>query len=125
MTKKLFIFLNAFFMLLFASARPQAADKFIDGLEDVPVMKGLTQLAKDNISFGNEESRLVEAYLTSNRVGFKAVIKFYKDTLPQMGWRCEDESADRLSFRREGEMIDIVKEQEKPLMVRITVKSQN
>lgn len=97
---------------------------FIEGLEDVPLLNGLKQVPSDNISFGNEESRLVEAYLTSNKIGFKAVEKFYKDTLPQMGWTYQGKRDETLVFEREGEVIDIARESTKPLMVRITVKSK-
>lgn len=98
---------------------------FIEGLEDVPLVEGFKQIQKDNISFGNEESRLVEVYLTSSKVGFKKVEKFYIETLPHMGWTFQGKSGDKLVFDREGEVIEIVKESSKPLVIRITVKSKN
>ena len=117
---RLFIFsLAAAFFLSFSA---QAA--FIEGLEDVPLLKGMVQVQKDNISFGNEESRLVEAYLTSSKMGFAKVEKFYTETLPQLGWTYQGKRDDTLSFYRDGEVLDIAKESVKPLMVRITVKSK-
>ena len=107
--------------LRFASPA-QAA--FIEGLEDVPLLKGMQQVQKDNISFGNEESRLVEAYLTSSKMGFAKVEKFYMETLPQMGWSYQGKRDNTLSFYRDGEILDIARESVKPLMVRITVKSK-
>lgn len=103
---------------------PMAAP-FIEGLEDVPLPKGMKQMPSDDVSFGNEESRLVEAYLTSSKVGFKLVEKFYMDVLPQMGWSFQGKKGDVLSFYRDGEKLDIAKEKTNPLIVRITVKSQN
>lgn len=100
------------------------AAAFIEGLEDVPMLKSMVQVQKDNISFGNEESRFVEAYLTSSRIGFAKVEKFYTDTLPQMGWTYQGKRDNTLTFYRDGEVLDIVKESTKPLMVRITVKSK-
>ena len=100
------------------------AASFIEGLEDVPIMEGLKQVPSDSLSFGNEESRLVEALLTSPKAGFKKVEKFYTATLPQMGWKYQGKRGQTLVFEREGEVIDISKEKEKPLMVRITVKSK-
>ena len=97
---------------------------FIEGLEDVPLLGGLEQVQKDNISFGNEESRLVEAYFTSNKIGFAKVEKFYKETLPQLGWTYQGKRDDTLTFYRDGEAIDIARESIKPLIVRITVKSR-
>lgn len=100
------------------------ATSFIEGLEDVPVMKGLNPMPKDNISFGNEESRFVETYLTSSKVGFKTVEKFYTETLPQLGWTYQGKRENTLIFYRENETIEIVPEQRKPLIVRITVKNK-
>lgn len=97
---------------------------FIEGLEDVPVMEGMTQLPNDSIAFGNEESRLVEAILESESSSFSKVENFYRSTLPQMGWIYQGKRGDTLVFEREGEVIDITKESSKPLRVRITVKSK-
>lgn len=97
---------------------------FIEGLEDVPLLKGMEQVQKENISFGNEESRLVEAYLTSSKMGFAKIEKFYIETLPQLGWTYQGKRDNTLTFYRDGEIIDIAKESVKPLIVRITVKSK-
>lgn len=100
------------------------ATTFIDGLEDVPLMNGVTQIQKDTISFGNEESRFVEAYLTSSKIGFKAIENFYVKTLPQLGWNYQGKDGNILLFYRENEMLEIVRESAKPLEVRITVKNK-
>ena len=97
---------------------------FIEGFEDIPIMKGLSQIQNDNISFGNEETRFVEAILTGSKVGFKSVEKFYTDTLPQLGWIYQGKRGDTLIFYRESEALEIVKESSKPLNVRITIKSR-
>lgn len=101
-----------------------AGAAFIEGLEDVPLLSGMKQVQKDNISFGNEQSRLVEAYLTSSKIGFAKVEKFYKETLPQLGWTYQGKRDDTLTFYRDGEAIDIARESINPLVVRITVKSR-
>lgn len=74
------ILLTATFWLFLNHA---SAANFIDGLEDVPMPANMQQMPNDNLSFGNEESRLVEAYLSSSKIGFKNVEKFYMDTLPR------------------------------------------
>lgn len=102
-----------------------AAAGFIDGLEDVPVMEGLSQLPNDAISFGNEESRLVEAILVGEQTSFAKVEKFYKDTLPQMGWSFQSKKNNSLLFYRDRESLEIIKEESNPLKIRITVKSKN
>lgn len=111
----------AVFLLTAGSA---AAD-FIDGLEDLPVMPGMSQQPNDNISFGNSESRFVETYLSGNNVSFAAVAAFYAETLPQLGWHLTGRENSGLHFERDGEKLDIIREKLKPLLVRITLKSKD
>ena len=76
--KKIYLFA---FIFLISFSLAQAKDfTFIDGLEDVPLMDNLKQSVDDTVSFGNEEARFVEVYLTSSKVGFKSVSKFYRET---------------------------------------------
>lgn len=114
----------SFFALTLLLAFPVQATSFIEGLEDVPLMNGMEQLPNDNISFGNEDSRLVETLLTSNKYGFKKTAAFYKNTLPQMGWQYQGMRGQTLVFEREGEVLELSKESDKPLTVRLTVKSK-
>ena len=109
------------FSLMFSISAKAA---FIEGLEDIPIMNGLQQTANDSISFGNEESRFVEAVLTSTTTNFANVRNFYTTTLPQMGWIFQGQRDNALLFEREGEVIEISAESEKPLIIRITVKSK-
>ena len=116
-----------FFLLgcfLFASITLAKDVKFIDGLEDIPLMDGLRQDVRKTVSFGNEESRFVEVYLSSPLVGFKKVEKFYKDSLPQLGWTYQGTLENSVLFYREGEALTIQKESTKPLSVRITIKNR-
>ena len=117
--KNIFLIL---FSLIFSFSQANAA--FVEGLEDLPVMDGLTQEPNDAISFGNEESRLVEAVLTSKTLNFNKVKNFYKNTLPQMGWAYQGMRGNTIIFEREGEVVEISKEDTNPLKVRITVKSK-
>lgn len=113
------------FLSFLMSSTNALAAAFVDGLEDIPLMKEMTQVQKDTISFGNEESRFVEAYLTSSRIGFKSVERFYTNTLPQLGWTYQGKRGnDTLIFYRDSEMMEIVKEAAQPLEVRITVKNK-
>ena len=98
--------------------------KFIDGLEDVPLMSGLVQKNEDTISFGNEEARFVEVYLVSPKFGFKKIEKFYKESLPQLGWNYQGTTDDSVVFYRDNETLVIYKEKNKPLTVRITIKNR-
>ncbi len=116
-----YVFLVLFGLIL-SFTKVEAA--FVEGLEDLPVMEGLTQEPNDAISFGNEESRLVEAVLTSKTLNFNKVKNFYKNTLPQMGWAYQGMRENTIIFEREGEVVEISKEGANPLKVRITVKSK-
>ena len=98
---------------------------FVEGLEDIPLADGLVPSESGILNFGNEETRLIEVYFTSDTTDFKSVAAFYKTTLPQMGWRLNVSHKDKLSFDREGESLEIHKESAKPFVVRLTVKSKN
>ena len=115
--------MTAFYVFLTASAGRTAP--FVDGFEDIPFPQEMDQLENDNISFGNEEARLVEAYLTSNKITFEKVEKFYLDSLPQLGWAFQGKKNNILSFYRDGETLDIAREKTNPLVVRITIESKN
>lgn len=97
---------------------------FVEGLEDVPLPNDLTQIENANLSFGNEEIRLIENYLTSSSLKFGQVCGFYKETLPQIGWKKTKQTKDKIAFERDGEILEISKESETPLVVRLTVKSK-
>ena len=121
--KNKFYFLAAALLGFLTFSAPVKAS-FLEGYEDIPVMRGLRQIPSDTISFGNEETRLVEAMLTGSKVGFKSVKKFYVDTLPQLGWTYQGQRGNSLLFYRDGEALEIVKESAKPLNVRFTIKNQ-
>lgn len=123
MKNKLYFLVTALLSFL-AFSTPVPAASFLEGYEDIPVMKGLRQVQKDTISFGNEESRLVEAILTGSKVGFKSIKNFYVNTLPQLGWTYQGQRGNNLLFYRDGESLEIVKESAKPLNVRFTIKNQ-
>ena len=98
---------------------------FIEGLEDIPLPAGVTQVENGSISFGNEEIRLFESYLSAEKQKFDEIINFYITTLPQMGWQKGTKTSQKISFERDGETLEISKESEKPLILRLVVKSKN
>ena len=98
--------------------------RFIEGLEDIPLMKNVFQHVDDTFSFGNEEARFIEVYLTSTKVGFKKIIDFYKESLPQLGWTYQGTLEGAVIFYREGESLTLHKESSKPLKIRLTVKNR-
>jgi hypothetical protein len=81
-----------------------AADNggFVAGVEDLPLMPGLTELSGSGYAFGSSNGRIVEAYATGD-VSQQQVLDFYSTTLPQLGW----EAATSHSYRRQGERLAI------------------
>lgn len=95
----------AFGVLLPSASAPALADhrqSFVGGLEDLPLMDGLSEDRAAGLVFDKPDGRLVDAY-ASGPVAAEAVAAFYRDTLPQLGWR----SLGPLVFEREGERLSI------------------
>lgn len=101
-----------------------AAEDFVDGMDDVPLKAGMQQITKDDFSFGNEETRLLEAYFNAPKLKFKQIADFYSESLPQLGWIYQGNRGDDLLFYREGETLEVVKESNSPLIIRITIKTK-
>ena len=102
-----------------------AEASFVEGLEDIPLPADLTQIEDTGLSFGNEEIRFIEISFESNTLSFDKVVAFYKETLPQMGWKITTISSSELASEREGESLEINRESASPLVVRLTLKSKN
>lgn len=79
-----------------------AQDGFIAGVEDLPLMPGLSEIADAGLVFDKPSGRIVEAFAQGS-VSRKAVEVFYDTTLPQLGWSL---GPDR-TFQREGELLHI------------------
>jgi hypothetical protein len=65
-----------------------AAAGFVPGTEDVPLMPGLRPVANSGVVFDKPQGRIVEA-AARGRVTRAAVIGFYAETLPGLGWSGE------------------------------------
>ena len=109
---------------LIVSWTVNANSAFVEGLEDFPVPEGLVQIDNASLNFGNEEIRLIDVYLSSETLSFAEVAKFYRDTLPQLGWKINTQKPTRCLFEREGEVVEITREAVKPLVVNLTLKSK-
>lgn len=117
--KKLFILTAVCGLLL--SFKANALSSFIEGMEDVPIPDKMMQIQADSFSFGNEETRLVEAYLQSNFGKFSFVAGFYESTLPQLGWELTQSDSESLTFVRNNEELKITLTSKMPLIVRVTL----
>ena len=91
-----------------ATAPLHAADAFVAGTEDIPLMPGLAPVDDAGVVFDTPQGRIVEAYAKGDTTR-KAVLEFYAQTLPQLGWS----AAGAAAYRREGEVLRLELYQEK------------
>ncbi|MSO68825.1 MAG: hypothetical protein EXQ98_00870 [Alphaproteobacteria bacterium] len=84
------------------SAQADHRQAFVGGVEDLPLMDGLAEDRAAGLVFDKPDGRLVDAY-ASGSVSPEAVGTFYKETLPELGWRV----VGPLIFEREGERLSI------------------
>ena len=81
----------------------QAQDSgFIEQVTDLPLMPGLSEVKDAGVVFDKPDGRIVEAYAEGD-LKRDAVIGFYRDTLPQLGWTQAKAAGAAATFRREGE----------------------
>ncbi|WP_431859814.1 hypothetical protein [Azospirillum sp.] len=87
-------------LLLSAPAVAAAAESapFVTGMGDVPAMPGLTSAESDALVFDKPGGRIVESVM-QGAVERKAVLGFYAQTMPQLGWKPVGSSR----FVRDGE----------------------
>lgn len=79
-----------------------AAEGFVAGTEDVPLMSGLTPVDGSSLVFDKPQGRIVEAQ-AKGRVSRDRVRAFYAGTLPQLGWTAAGNGV----WQREGEILRI------------------
>jgi hypothetical protein len=92
----------ALLLALMLSAGARGGERFFDGVEDLPVMPGLAEIAAEGMTFESGDGRIVER-AASGRVDRDQVLRFYAAALPQLGWRPRG----RATYLREGERLRI------------------
>ena len=100
--------LAGFILCMSPPAALRAADAFVAGTEDLPLMPGLAMVKDAGLVFDTPQGRIVEAYAKGNTTR-KAVLEFYDQTLPQLGWK----AAGIALYRREVEALRLELYQEK------------
>lgn len=76
-----------------------SAQTFIAGTEDIPLMPGLVEVVGAGLVFDKPDGRIVEAYAEGRGLASVQVLGFYRQTLPQLGWKPISD----LQYQREGE----------------------
>lgn len=74
---------------------------FFSGIQDMPLMPGLTELADQGVAFDKPGGRIVESVAYIDGPSAAEIEGFYGDTLPQLGWR----RIDARHFVRGGERL--------------------
>ncbi len=114
--KKFFLFLFLFNLFAF----PVFASKFMSSFEDIPLQDGFVE--HESLNFDTEDVRVVEEYISSEKVSKAEFIKFYTDTLKSLGWKLETSTDTLLKFNRDDETLTINIETISPLVALFTLK---
>ncbi|MDD3445279.1 MAG: hypothetical protein PHS60_07700 [Zavarzinia sp.] len=87
-----------------------SATRFLTGSEDVPLMDGLAEVADTRVVFDTPGGRIVDVN-TEGAVGADAVRRYYRDSLPALGWT-RDPAGDAIqTWRRNSEILEITVEE--------------
>jgi hypothetical protein len=79
---------------------------YVPGTEDVPLMPGLAADEAASLVFDKPQGRIVEA-AARGAVTRHAVMAFYEESLPQLGWRRTSATNTQKSFERDGERLSL------------------
>jgi hypothetical protein len=90
----------ALFLLAAVPQGALASGQFLSAIDDLPLMAGLEEVDGGMMVFDSASGRLVEV-LTTGYVGKGDVLRYYSETLPQLGWLETGPG----QFSREGEML--------------------
>lgn len=89
--------------LLWLAAVLPAQAQFVGGIDDLPLMPGLTDIPDAGVVFETPAGRIVEAQALTGDQGPAQVRAFYDASLPQLGW----EKIKSGQYRREGETLHL------------------
>lgn len=99
--------IRAFMLISVVLVAPvRAQDAFVLGLPDVPVMVGLAEDTDARLEFDKEQGRIVEVVLRGTHSP-QAILDYYREALPELGWVLDLSKADRLSLHRGDETLQL------------------
>jgi hypothetical protein len=98
------------------------AAEYLTSVSDLPLADGLKEQVDKSTVFDTPLGRIVTAYADGNMKP-QAVLDFYDDTLPQLGWDKQKSG----TYRRKHDIlkIDVWGPDEGPTKVSFTLSSQN
>lgn len=77
-----------------------AAERYVPGITDLPLMPGLRVAAEESVVFDKPAGRIVQT-VAHGPLEARAVARYYAETLPQLGWRADGPQ----SWQREDETL--------------------
>jgi hypothetical protein len=88
---------------LAAASVATRADEFVPGVEDLPLMPGMTlEGGGAELSFDTPGGRIVDVVVQA-RTDWPQIRAFYTETLAQLGWTPAPQAGEALSFDRDSE----------------------
>ena len=115
--------IGKFLAFLMAAFSPAAlAAGFLSAFDDVPLMDGLS--TNQPLVFDSESMRFVEQFAAARKdapIEVSQFRKFYRESLPSLGWKLVKNESKLLVFQREGEALSIEIKSENPLIARFSL----
>ena len=108
------------FLLLSFPALAGDAPLYLDGIPDMPLMAGLSEMDGNSYTFDKPDGRLIEA-VANGKVKPSDVVAFYHATLPQLGWQ---ETADGVWTRLHEKLTITTQNQSGTTYVRYTLSPE-
>ena len=109
-----------FVVALLSATVTLAADRFVSGVADLPLMPGLEEIDGSAMVFSKPQGRIIEV-MASGAVSRDAVRAFYDRALPQLGWRRVEAN----SWLREHELLRFdMRDQKKGLVIQFSLTPQ-
>ena len=90
---------------LATAAAADEAGGYFSQINDLPLMRGLSEVAGVGLAFDKPGGRIVEA-VAEGAVSVSAVEAFYAKALPQLGWTRSPATPERTTWRRENEQLE-------------------
>ena len=105
---------------LLAATMTIAADRFVSGIADLPLMPGLEEIDGSVLVFSKPQGRIIEV-AARGAMSRDAVFAFYDKTLPQLGWRKRGTG----QWQREKELLQFeVRDENHELVIQFSLTPQ-
>ncbi|MCD8562709.1 MAG: hypothetical protein LRY54_01285 [Alphaproteobacteria bacterium] len=96
--------------------------RFFESLSDIPLMEGLSENTSEAYLFDKPEGRIAGTAAYGKGISPGMAENYYRQALPQFGWKPGTNDGNTLVFRRDGEELRLEAiEQQSTLSLHITV----